>query len=167
MSSSSHWKQRTLLSCMQFPTELQAQGTWQLPRWQKGTQGQPIGGRAGKVHPCHDREAADTQPTLEREVSVVSKHTAIPDYTRYWALVSVPPIMNTIVPSFFLRWGETGPPLWSSGLSSRLQIRRSRFYSRRYQIFWEVVGLQRGSLSLVSTTEELLVLGRKSSGSGL
>jgi hypothetical protein len=34
-----------------------------------------------------------------------------------------------------------------------------------YQIFWEVVGLERGPLSLVSTTEELL--GRKSSGSGL
>jgi hypothetical protein len=34
-----------------------------------------------------------------------------------------------------------------------------------YQIFSEVVGLERGSLSLVSTIEELL--GRKSSGSGL
>jgi hypothetical protein len=32
-------------------------------------------------------------------------------------------------------------------------------------IFWQVVGLERGSLSLVSTVEELL--GRKSSGSGL
>jgi hypothetical protein len=39
------------------------------------------------------------------------------------------------------------------------------FDSRRYQIFWEVVGLERGPLSLVSTTEELL--GRKSSGFGL
>jgi hypothetical protein len=38
------------------------------------------------------------------------------------------------------------------------------FDSRRYQIFWEVVGLERGPLSLVSTTEELL--GRNSSGSG-
>jgi hypothetical protein len=28
--------------------------------------------------------------------------------------------------------------------------------SRHYQIFWEVVGLERGPLSLVSTTEELL-----------
>jgi hypothetical protein len=32
-----------------------------------------------------------------------------------------------------------------------------------YQIFWEVVGLERDPLSLVSTTEE--ILGRKSSGS--
>jgi hypothetical protein len=37
--------------------------------------------------------------------------------------------------------------------------------SRRYQIFWEVVGMERGSLSLVSTIEELL--GINSSGSGL
>jgi hypothetical protein len=42
---------------------------------------------------------------------------------------------------------------------------RDGFDSRRYQIFWEVVGLERGPLSLVSTIEELL--GRKSSGSGL
>jgi hypothetical protein len=30
------------------------------------------------------------------------------------------------------------------------------FNSRRYQIFWEIVGLDRGPLNLVSTTEELL-----------
>jgi hypothetical protein len=39
------------------------------------------------------------------------------------------------------------------------------FDSRRYQIFWEVVDLERGPLSLVSTIEELL--GRKSSVSAL
>jgi hypothetical protein len=39
------------------------------------------------------------------------------------------------------------------------------FDSRRYQVFWEVVGLEMGSLSLVSTIEELLE--RKSSCSGL
>jgi hypothetical protein len=39
------------------------------------------------------------------------------------------------------------------------------FDSRRYQIFCEVVGLERGPLSLVSTMEELLE--RKSSGFGL
>jgi hypothetical protein len=46
-----------------------------------------------------------------------------------------------------------------------LQIQSSGIYSRRYQIFWQVVGLERGPLSLVSTIEELLE--RKSSGSGL
>jgi hypothetical protein len=56
--------------------------------------------------------------------------------------------------------------LWgSSGQSPWLQIQRSGFNSRHYQIFWEVVGLERGPLSLVSTIEELLE--RKSRGSGL
>jgi hypothetical protein len=57
------------------------------------------------------------------------------------------------------------PPLWSIGQSSWLQIQTSGFDSRLYQVFWEVVGLERGPLSLVSTIEELLV--RKLSGSGL
>jgi hypothetical protein len=39
------------------------------------------------------------------------------------------------------------------------------FDARRYQILWEVVGLERGPLSLVSTIQKLLK--RKSSGSGL
>jgi hypothetical protein len=60
---------------------------------------------------------------------------------------------------------ESRPHLWSSGQSSWLQIQISGFDSHRYHIFWEVVGLERGPLSLVSTTEELLE--RKSSGSGL
>jgi hypothetical protein len=47
------------------------------------------------------------------------------------------------------------PPLWSSGQSSWLQIRRPGFDSRHYQKK-KVVGLERGPLSLVSTTEELL-----------
>jgi hypothetical protein len=55
------------------------------------------------------------------------------------------------------------PPLLSSGLSAWLQIQRPTFDSRRYQIFGEVVVLERGPFSLVSTTEELLE--RKSSGS--
>jgi hypothetical protein len=55
-----------------------------------------------------------------------------------------------------------------SGLVVRVPGYRSRgprFDFRNYQIFGEVVGLERGPLSLVSTTEELL--GRKRSGSGL
>jgi hypothetical protein len=47
------------------------------------------------------------------------------------------------------------PPLWSSGQSSWLQIWRPGFDSRHYQKK-KVVGLERGPLSLVSTTEELL-----------
>jgi hypothetical protein len=45
------------------------------------------------------------------------------------------------------------------------RFRVDGFDSRRYQILLEVVGLERGPLSFVSTTEELL--GRKSSGSCL
>jgi hypothetical protein len=41
---------------------------------------------------------------------------------------------------------ESRPPLWSSGQSSWLQIQRSVFYSRLYQIFWEVIGLEPGSV---------------------
>jgi hypothetical protein len=60
---------------------------------------------------------------------------------------------------------ESRSPLWSSGQSSWLQIQKRGFDSRRYQIFWEVVVLERCSLSLVSTIEELRR--RNSSGSGL
>jgi hypothetical protein len=49
----------------------------------------------------------------------------------------------------------TGPPLWSSGQSSWLQIRRPGFDSRHYQKK-KAVGLERGPRNLVSTTEELL-----------
>jgi hypothetical protein len=49
--------------------------------------------------------------------------------------------------------------------NSWLQIQRSVFDSRRYQIFWEVVGLERSPLSFVGTIEELLE--RESRGSGL
>jgi hypothetical protein len=53
------------------------------------------------------------------------------------------------------------------GLMDRVYgyIHRSGFDSRRYQIFWVVVGLERGPLSLLATIEELLE--RKSNGFGL
>jgi hypothetical protein len=60
---------------------------------------------------------------------------------------------------------ESRSPLWSSGQSFWLKIQRCGFDSRGYQIFWEVLGLERGPLSLMSTIEELL--GRESSGSCL
>jgi hypothetical protein len=72
--------------------------------------------------------------------------------------------VNSVSDNFLIRV-NIRPPLWSSGQGSWLQIQRSGFDSRHYQIFWEVVGVEREPLSLVSTNEELL--GRKSSGSGL
>jgi hypothetical protein len=53
------------------------------------------------------------------------------------------------------------------GLVVRVSGYRSRgpgFDSRRFQIFWEALGLEQGPLSLVRTTEELL--GRNISGFG-
>jgi hypothetical protein len=50
---------------------------------------------------------------------------------------------------------DAGPPLWSSGQSYWLQVRRPGFDSLHYQKE-KVMGLERGPLSLVSTTEELL-----------
>jgi hypothetical protein len=67
--------------------------------------------------------------------------------------------------TFKYTWYWEWPPVWSSGQSSWLQTQRSGFDSWHYQIFWEVVGLERGPLSLMSTIEELLE--RKSSGSGV
>jgi hypothetical protein len=62
---------------------------------------------------------------------------------------------------FIISWWKVWLPLWSTCQSSCLQIQRSQ----RYKISREVVGLERGPLSLVSTTEELLE--RTNSGSGL
>jgi hypothetical protein len=57
------------------------------------------------------------------------------------------------------------PSLCSSGQVPGHRYKSPGFDSRRYQIFWEVVGLEQGPVSLMSTTEELL--GRNSSGSSL
>jgi hypothetical protein len=58
-------------------------------------------------------------------------------------------IKDLISPSLILS-------LWTSGQSSWLQIQRSGSDCRRYLIFSEVVGLERGPLNLANTTEELL-----------
>jgi hypothetical protein len=63
-----------------------------------------------------------------------------------------PPV--PVTESFMFFTSRYGPPLWSSGQSSWLQIRRPGLDSRHYQK--NVMGLERGPLSLVSTTEELL-----------
>jgi hypothetical protein len=75
-------------------------------------------------------------------------------------------VRYTSLPSIFLFHTANFDRLCS--LVVRVPSYRSRypgFDSRRYQIFWEVVGLERGPLSLVITSEELL--GRNNSGSGL
>jgi hypothetical protein len=57
-----------------------------------------------------------------------------------------------IVSFFPFRASCPRPPLWSSGQSSWIQIRRPGFDSRHYK----GKSLERGPPSLVSTTEELL-----------
>jgi hypothetical protein len=81
---------------------------------------------------------------------------------KYPADVCVSTVIIEALNFFCVFESKLRPPLWSSG--SWLQIQWSGFHSRRYQIFWEVVNLERGPLSLVCTIEELLE--RKSSGSG-
>jgi hypothetical protein len=63
--------------------------------------------------------------------------------------------MSKVNGYILFKYGNRRPPLWSSGQSSWLQIRRPGLDSRHYQKK-KVVGLERGPLSLMSTTEELL-----------
>jgi hypothetical protein len=84
-------------------------------------------------------------------------------FRRQWDVKSQK--VDTNCRNTLLKYTAERPPLWSSDQSSWLQIRGPEFDSRRYQIFWEVVGLERSPLSFVSKIEE--VLGRNSSGSCL
>jgi hypothetical protein len=80
---------------------------------------------------------------------------------RVWCIAFISSVFLRLTRIFILEDGR-GLPLWSGGQSSWLHNQSPGFDSRRYHIFWEVVGLERGPLSLLSTNEELL--GRKSSG---
>jgi hypothetical protein len=80
----------------------------------------------------------------------------------FWSLETRGQQATTLI---LCRMVPVGPPLWSNGQSSWLQIQRSGFDFRRYHIFWEVVGLDWGPFGLLSKIEELL--GRNSSGSAL
>jgi hypothetical protein len=61
----------------------------------------------------------------------------------------------------------SGPPLWSNGQSSWLQIQRSGLDSRRYLIFWEVVGSNGAHSASWVQLRSYLGEKKKSSGSGL
>jgi hypothetical protein len=83
--------------------------------------------------------------------------TSIRQITRF--TVSEDDILNI----FFFTMSTLKTTSVVSGQGSGLELQRSGFDSRCCHILWEVVGLERGPLILVSTTEELF--GRKSSGS--
>jgi hypothetical protein len=87
------------------------------------------------------KQTAVPQPSSPKSVSIQTKLTRL-----------LHPYISLIFSLFpFIK----RPPLLSSGQSSWLQIRRPGFDSRHYRKK-KVVGLERGPLSLVSTTEELL-----------
>lgn len=67
-----------VLCCAQFPPELQAEGARQLPQREAGTARQFVRGSSCQIHPRHDSEAADSEPALEREVSIVSLSFVLP-----------------------------------------------------------------------------------------
>jgi hypothetical protein len=64
--------------------------------------------------------------------------------------------MFLILDYSMLFWYETGFDCNLLKIVLMILDPEAGFDSRRYQIFWEVVGLERGALSLVSTIEELL-----------
>jgi hypothetical protein len=89
-----------------------------------------------------------------------------------WKTIYHTMCLNTMPQDVWETGGKASACNWRGdrlcGLVVRVPGYRSRgpgFDSGRYQIFWEVVDLERGPLSLVNTTEELL--GWKSSGSGV
>jgi hypothetical protein len=99
----------------------------------------------GSEHFIHSRSSVTSRAfkaKLHQDMNSVSEQRTKYSSKRKMATASV------------IRWSE----FW-------LQIQRSGFDSRRYQIFREVVSLERGPLSLMSTIEELS--GRNTSGFGL
>jgi hypothetical protein len=96
-------------------------------------------------------------PAGPHQVSSVLLFCHSPFYSEHCVAFSFTNLRKLVTSHINQACSIVRPPLWSSGQSSWLQIRRPGFDSRHYQK--KVVGLERGPLSLVSTTEELL--GRK------
>jgi hypothetical protein len=123
---------------------------------------------------------------LRRFSNITSSDFLLRNHNRpYQAASAYPFRFNTPIVgtnwSIFVKLGKHNMPLVTSslciplviyndrlcGLVVRVSGYRSRgpqFDSRRFQIFWEATGLERGPLNLVRTTEELF--GRNSSGFG-
>jgi hypothetical protein len=106
----------------------------------------------------------DNRLTVNYEILATCSSTYSPVRTSQEAHSVLYSVSCEVGTEFMCYVEENWPLLWSSGQSSWLQIQRSEFNSGNYQIFWEVVDLQWGPLSLVNTSEELLE--RKSSWSG-
>jgi hypothetical protein len=77
---------------------------------------------------CPKRSVLNKNSTL----SIVQKHNMC-----YIAILSQyeKAVFTSYIRTFNRQWTELEPPLWSSAQSSWLQIQKSGFDSRRYQIF--------------------------------
>jgi hypothetical protein len=160
--------------------------TWLAPCWPQGRPSWCALTRATDPPSCLAGSSRGPQAEIKRRILVRQKNRLIGRGLTISYKGDVLSRLSELLPDFL-------SPLRSSGQSSWLQIQRSGFDSwryhifcrlcgivvrvpgyrsrgpwfdsRRYQIFWEVVGMERGQFSLVSTNEELL--GRNNSGSGL
>jgi hypothetical protein len=96
------------------------------------------------------------EPEEETEMSVQTRTTrrCIPENGNIhnYGCENIRSYVNAVISS---NMKEMGPPLWSSGQSSWLQIQGSRV--RFPGTTKKVVGLERDPLSLMSTTEEYLI----------
>jgi hypothetical protein len=127
---------------METPLHLQADANWVSTRiTQQLTE---AGGSLTTVLPLVSRKNSSANKII------AVKQSALSVKQLFGHPVFNPSVSGTWTPSM----------VWVPGYRSR----GPGFDSRRYQIFWEVVGLQRGPLSLVRITEELPKL--KCSGSG-
>jgi hypothetical protein len=115
-------------------------------------------------------------PLSSSSVEMTASYSYTDVSSNAWSLfIAVTPPFTPILdkglagkPDVSLHYTKNPPGGRLCGLVVRVPGYRSSgpgFDFQRYQILWQVVGLDRGPLSLVSTTEELL--GKKSSGSGL
>jgi hypothetical protein len=135
---------------------------------------QPYSGQ-GSPNTCHvfcGAHAIHVQLSVSDVLNDITARVQVSSYCRHVTQRLVPkltfytqPVWNIVskhvLCDFSFALVLVWPPLWSSGYRSR----GPGFDSRRYQIFWEVVGMERGAFSLVRIIEELLEW--KSSGSGL
>jgi hypothetical protein len=90
---------------------------------------------------------------LQRLVAVYINPLYVRSFNSKWypnIMIEYRSIFQCLPVSFY-----TWTVLWSSGQSSAYRSRGPGFDSRRYQMFWGVMGLERGPLSLMRIIEEL------------
>ena len=110
---------------------------------------------------CDSNHCADCRQFRQDGTSVVTVSVGYSSsyYSEYYGQKSLicDKRVTTQHLAFFSYWYRNKDRLCGLVVSvSGYRYRGPAFDSRRYQIFWVVVGLERGPLSLVRSTEELL-----------